>query len=247
MRFVPDGDVLGLHLADTVLVNPLDNGSLLIGELLHVDFVRFEEFSQGAQHRVPGEQDKGKLVPDYEIVLSSVADVFFPDASRRAVIEDITMPYAVGLVSDAEPVGKRPDYVLRKSHWRPQQIWDEMKKTRTCGLGDLLDPARLVLLIDQQKVGVQRWQPVERPFHLQRSVHLHGTGEQRDDELAFPAGYLSADVRAGLGGRVQAACGEQPGRGISCRRPERFGEQPWVSSYVLAVDVQLLAYPQIRE
>ena len=33
----------------------------------------------------------------------------------------------------------------------------------------------------------------------------------------------------------------------SCRRPERFGEQPWVSSYVLAVDVQLLAYPQIRE
>ena len=72
-------------------------------------------------------------------------------------------------------------------------------------------------------------------------MHLHGAGEQRDDKLAFPAGYLSAYVSAGFGGRMQAALGKQLRRGIGRRRPERLGKQPLVSSDVLCtVQVPLL-------
>src|ERR1700730_18706351 len=144
------------------------------------------------------------------------------------------MLYAVGLTPEAEPVGKRADCILHESNRRPQQIWHEMKKTETGSPGDLLDPVRLVLLVDQQQIGIKRREPVEHPLHLERAVHLHGSGEQRDDKLAFPAGYLSAYVRAGFGGRMQAALGKQLGRGSGCRRPERLGKEPRVSSDVLA-------------
>jgi hypothetical protein len=81
-RLVPDGYILRVYLADTILVNPLDNDLFLIGKLLHVNFVLFKKFPQGAKHRMPSKQNKCQLISDHKVVLPPVADSIFPDALR---------------------------------------------------------------------------------------------------------------------------------------------------------------------
>ena len=78
-------------------------------------------------------------------------------------------------------------------------------------------------------------------------MHLHGAGEERDYELAFPAGYLRTNVSTRFRSRVSAAFIQEAGWSISDRRPKRFRKKPRVSSYMLTVNMQLLAHPQFRE
>jgi hypothetical protein len=65
-----------------------------------------KKISQSSQHYVLCKQDERQFIPGHKVMWSPIADGILSDAPRRAVIENITIAYAVRLMSNADFVSK---------------------------------------------------------------------------------------------------------------------------------------------